>query len=608
MILENCISLFDDTDSGFPQDWWRNYKTINLDDINAVQNAIFNRLNTLSIRFFEILNESVLSGEYVDFKLIKTVFNEIAKKIDVLANSLEYFPIEEVKLSLITIFHQGVIPIFKSNINEYHYFVLRLEQSIKERSKKIHVNISSKEISVPIKAEAFYRDLHTMSRFFIQNIKVAWFDHFLSFREDFLSELLLMKNELENYQYNYKEILIDKCNFLIHKILIRIEEDKTNTHNYVYVLNSDLKELNSSQLQTKYFKEFQEITSNHYEIGFNHSLNRRVMLSDLNEKIDQGQKMNLTDYHLAVKEYKDDRKNYTQVKNIRRKFQNSYVAGKRGNEFNDFDKYAWQVSLNYIKNNEFSIYITLSDTTYDGVLKMYNKTKEIQESTKVSNYFPCYKLANYLSEKIDELIKSPNFDIDQTKNYINEMEGIINDAFSQLQWCIDKNFLTYQLPYEECKREVNFNDKKLTLFLSSSFVLPLDYQKVRLELKDLSRKKEKYKTILEVDEHLRHEKQAIVELTSNVEKNDKRSIEILGVFSAIVLFASSSVQIFSIHGLQFHDALEYMLAFAFSLILFVLLIWVITRTKNDNKLSGHQIAFMISMLVLTIVAVIKIVF
>src|SRR5690606_28075665 len=67
------------------------------------------------------------------------------------------------------------------------------------------------------------------------------------------------------------------------------------------------------------------------------------------------------------------------------------------------------------------------------------------------------------------------------------------------------------------------------------------------------------------------------QIRKEVEKIDRRAIEIIGGFSAIVLFDSGRIQIFSIDGIIITDGLNWMLLFSYSLILFIFLIWLITR-------------------------------
>ena len=178
-------------------------------------------------------------------------------------------------------------------------------------------------------------------------------------------------------------------------------------------------------------------------------------------------------------------------------------------------------------------------------------------------------------------------DCNVVKPYIIKLEVSLRDSYENYEWCKDKNFLSFQLPANECKiKYAEYN-----IFLSSSFVLPINYEKILRELTELSRKLEKYKTLFEVHENLKSEKTIIKELRENIEKNDRRSIEILGIFAAIVLFTSSSVQIFSIKGVDFKQALKFMLCYSYSLTLFIFLIWLITRENIKSVTTIHKIFF-----------------
>lgn len=67
----------------------------------------------------------------------------------------------------------------------------------------------------------------------------------------------------------------------------------------------------------------------------------------------------------------------------------------------------------------------------------------------------------------------------------------------------------------------------------------------------------------------------------SIENSEKKNIEILSIFSAIVLFSFGEIQMFQ--RLEGNEIFKFSLLFAYSLIMFVLVIWLITR---DYSVSG----------------------
>ena len=82
-----------------------------------------------------------------------------------------------------------------------------------------------------------------------------------------------------------------------------------------------------------------------------------------------------------------------------------------------------------------------------------------------------------------------------------------------------------------------------------------------------------------------------IDIKNRMEKADRRSIEILGIFAAIVLFSAGGIQIFRFENITIVDAFKFMLCFSYSLVLFIFLIWLITRENIRSVTWIHRIFF-----------------
>jgi hypothetical protein len=96
----------------------------------------------------------------------------------------------------------------------------------------------------------------------------------------------------------------------------------------------------------------------------------------------------------------------------------------------------------------------------------------------------------------------------------------------------------------------------------------------------------------EIRENISKDKKEIKTLRSDMDNTDKRSIEILSIFAAIVLFIAGDIQLFT----KMTDsilAIKFMFLFGFVLATFVLLIWFITRTDGFRFRNLGKIHFAI---------------
>ena len=593
MALNECIEALKSTD-GFPENWINQFSFGTDTEQKASIPAIYSRTNLISNLLYDKLNYSILSGEYLDSDTTDKALDEVLKYIENIPPSIELpeaLSFLQNQLSSALLFN--FVNPFKTSIRDYKSFIHKLNRTLKFNEHALLFDAVSLNQTFSLNFSNDFLDAAKLSRVFVYNIRLATIDHNLSVKKEILNELILIKNELEktlsNSQNIFDKVLIDKCNYLIKKILYRFKEDSKN---YLYAFDFVDKELNPYEIEITFYKEFDEITEGHYEINHNHSNQRKKWIEDVYVKKENKNILNFKDYHVAIKEYKDGTKNLAQVENLNSTFKQLYSNEIDKSTNNQFDKRALHTTCNYMANNEFSFLIGQNETLFSVVVDKYKEIKNLQVETRIKNYFPCVKYTYYLSNKIDTYFKSPGVTSDEVKPFINKFESAIKDCYENYEWCKDKNFLAFQLPSEECKIKYKNNETEYSFFLSSSFVLPLNYEKILGELKEFSRKLEKYKTLFEVHENLKAEKSSIKELRENIEKSDRRSIEILGIFAAVVLFTSSSVQIFSIKDIHFKDALKFMLCFSYSLTLFISLIWLITRENIKSVTTIHKIFFL----------------
>src|SRR5690606_35520236 len=232
---------------------------------------------------------------------------------------------------------------------------------------------------------------------------------------------------------------------------------------------------------------------------------------------------------------------------------------------------------------------------------VYFDIRTRQNKDDVRNYFPWLKLAQTLSTRVDkissELVDPKQYSL--FREYLELFSKVMGKLKETVEWSLNKKFVPIQMSFDECRSDhsietAGFGDVKLFFF--SSFVLPLDYGQVNKERDDLESKKLKYEALDSVYGKLQYVIQDVNESSEKMRKQERRSVEILAIFAAVALFSMGSIQIFSSDAVinDPHVYYRFIMAFGYSLALFVLLIWIVTR---DNIKRVHAFHWTIVLLI-----------
>lgn len=274
------------------------------------------------------------------------------------------------------------------------------------------------------------------------------------------------------------------------------------------------------------------------------------------------------------------------------------------------DKYAHEVSSLYLMNNKLSYLFRVK--AYEDFKELQGQIKEDKEKHKIYNYYNELLMCKYLIKNIEEGVKNQTV-APQLEELFVEFENHYNILKAHLEWCEAKRFVPFISRFEECKEE-NFNGLGLSIYINSSFVPPINYFTVETEVEELNKQKEKLKNMHEAlvtfrKEHnealeqINNAKLDIKDVQSQLKHSERRSIEILSIFSAIVVFAIGNIKLFE-NVKDFGQALLFMLTFTFSLTTFVGLIVFVTRF-NSVQITKSQKVFLglvsCSMLVFSVV-------
>lgn len=403
---------------------------------------------------------------------------------------------------------------------------------------------------------------------FNHSLRLTYIDHNLVLNKEFAGRVITTYEELtnsENKPANNKvfEFLLDKAKIILRKLILRASE-------------------NSFWQNTKFGKTQQTLN------GFTRETQENKSFVHFNKRLDvfeqKGEFFTETE-DLSV----DDLKYLTFYKKLRPPFTEQPVSYyeeilDRFKEIaDDKNSLAYKITYNYFFNNLVSRKIESGKSlTLEKIEALVQEIIRNQQETGVRNYFPYKKI-------IEHLLNYDNihFDSDVEELFKKKLRRKLDDNF---EWCKNQYFIHFQFPKEEC-----FEDNGL--FLESAFILPLDYAKIQNDIADIKDNlKDKVNAhkismlaeqIKKTEEQLKNQiKTQEEESKKSLENQQKRQIQILSIFAAIVMFSAGNVTLFSnIKSGQFQNAIWASMSFALGLAAFIALVIAITQ----DKLKKHQI-------------------
>lgn len=550
------------------------------------------KLQTFIDDFFSYLHLTVLTGEYVCQENYPLKFKKLERVIQSIPDSVVVKDDEELMQELSESIIQSVIKPINECLEELKYFLRQVDRKLKNIGSQ-HVLFDAIKHEGPGSSSSspFKLNLEPYVTTFLISIELARVDHFLPFQKGILKNLILYKKNLEDTEKidkPYFIILQYKCNYLIKKISMRFLDDDQN---YLYAFDFEDKELSQDEIEKLEFGCFEDFnlkTESHYTNSQEAKkvLEKRIIKIE-NEKLRPQKKLDFVDYHALIKKYKDENNNPKQVENLLRQFREDYSQIICNDDI-AFNKIAYDTVLNYMLNNKLSL---MQNNNYPlpEIMEFLEEIKRVQQETRIKNFFPFLKFSEFiiglLSKNIDEDVP----DIVNLKSLLLLLEQNLKLAYENFEWCQDRNFLAFQAPFDECLLKCGPKEEEINIFIASSFILPINYEKVKNKLNLFEREKNKFKTLIDVLMHIQKHKAEISDMKLQIEENDKKQVEILGIFAAIVLFISANVQIFTkINSIE--DGLKFTLVMAYSLGFFVVLIWLVTR---NNKLNPSPIHWLI---------------
>ncbi|WP_454947126.1 hypothetical protein [Capnocytophaga leadbetteri] len=503
---------------------------------------------------FENLNSS---EEGLDFSVIKNI--DLLSIENILANNKE---ISDLTRSNIEIFKKRIIQINSIIFDLYIPFV-----------KDVRVILKNQETDIVITSSYKYQitnnDDYVLKIFFL-NIYLCLIDILFNETQYCFDKISSIKDEISSIQTNYELRFLKnqvikikkKATFLLFKWCKRAKLSGIS----LYIdkgVESYERELN------KYGDDWNSIIkyiNNHYYNDKDKNkkyFERELKKSFADIKDKNFEEFSCREIHLYIKYYKDIDKNLEKLDDIILFLE----EWKEEEKINNEEKNIRTIIYNYALNNRFSLFTK----TCKSKEKLYEEYEKIEEKDN-KNYFPQYKLIDKSIELLKAELNEKNNtitieQIEEIENYLNKIEPAYKTYKTNIEWILEHIYFIYRVSFDECIID--------DIFIYSSFLLPLDNRKSK---EDYKRINDDFRVLKSQIDPLKR----IVQFDEKIEKRDTKTIELMGLFTAIIAFVIGSIPTFQ-YLKNIFDVGIFFVVFATSLISFLLVLLFITGRIKVNK-------------------------
>lgn len=424
---------------------------------------------------------------------------------------------------------------------------------------------------------------------FFRTLFVNRFDHFFDEGMEFLKNLIELENSINKSKHPFKHIsaLKLKISFLKYKWAVRqnttyqsIDDGQFSVKSYL--LNDNLisvlepPEFITTHEKLNEWKKYLDFHYNYSEKDYHFKRYNDLKLRELKD-------LNFFELHFLIKFYKDIKKDYKNLSDV------IEVIEKKEADC-ALNKSHYFKNLNYALNNQFSLLIENESVKEEDVIELREKIKKLQNKSGSDNFFLEYKYLSFCIERLKRLIKKREaFDTEISVNkYLKEIRELISECEKKISWSQNHHNLLYQLPYDESL--VGYNSESLeSIYFASSFLLPLSIEQANYDIQKIKINFNNEFSYIEVYNTLDKEFNQIKDIKASVTQYEKKSIETISIYTAIISFIVGSVSGFSFID-SFYKAIIFLLIFSTSLTSFLLLVFI--STKGFDKIYKFKKALL----------------
>ena len=580
-IINNVLKTCNDIDKGIKS------KDFTLDKVSD--------FIPLTNKIITSLFDSILIGEFVS-ELINEQIQKIKESLDFLADI-------EIKLSensnIEKTAEEGFNK-FKEQIQEIQN-ILNYYFLFSEDIQIILQNPEKDEIFTPSKGKFQSDKDSNILKLFSLNLSLCFSDFLFTEKQSYYQEIVSIKDNLITLLSNSSipilteqiEKMNKKATFLLFKWCKRAE-----LSGFSMLKENKIKEYkdNINNFGDKWKDWVTYIENHHYKEDEKHLFVEKIKESYI--KIEDKELKNFTcqDIYSYIKYHKEIDKKIDKLDEII-----SILDKRRFCTTDNYDKNIRTIIYNYARNNRFSLFTETCDNRED-LQKEYNKI----DNKDNRNYFLQYKFIDKSIELLNAELseKNENITIDQIEEiekYLKEIEPEYETYKTNIEWILEHIYFIYRVSFDECIID--------DIFIYSSFLLPLDnrkskdgFEKVSDKFRELKSQLPLFRKMAEFNGDVSKVKEELFQFDEKIEKHDTKTIELMGLFSAIIAFVMGSIPTFQ-YMKNIYDVSIFFVAFATSLISFLLVLLLITRKTRINRRFWYQliliVIFYIAMIVFT---------
>lgn len=525
--LEQCKQKYLDS---FPIDWIEKYKWNSLPYAKQSFQSGLQKITEVENLFFTLLSKSVLSGEYIPVDYNK-MLDELDSIINLTAHeysnpnlSQSTTPINNLKNQLYKKY-ESLDRSFKICLTHYKSLVSLV-------GEKLSLSLYDSIFNVFSVDGTLSRKQSTLGGFVECVIPLCKADYMLSYAKGSIKELILLREDLQKERKKYSsgiigfiyQALFDKASFLLRKMLHLSGKSEYSLDFKRYSIEASSIEIESLNI---FNRQFDYLHGDPYDKSDISSWQLRCHKNEAST----------ADIILLMKYYQKNGGTEGQIHNLLDQFNKIYDNEYPKDKGYYFDQYSLATVKNYLYNCRFSFRVENKKYSYEDLLTDMQEISQIQDTTGIRNFFPFRKAILFLTKDIyTDLKKEVDNDLEERidekisklKEYLEELEG-------KIQWCKNLNYYPFQLSYGECL--ISYKELDINIFIPSTFTKPIDYKPLLDKLPDIKETIAFFRNKLD----LLKEKREIQNIKSEISRSERKYIDILGVFTAVIAFLFGTI-------------------------------------------------------------------
>ncbi|WP_448788409.1 hypothetical protein [Bacteroides graminisolvens] len=558
--LLQCIKIYQGT---FAPGWVDCIFSSDVDPQLGVMTALSIIEDSFTKNCYIALCKSQISGEYLEFEKFQDDMQVLREGFSLEAMST----FDDINKETVVRELENSLLELQKVLSQYYEFAHSVNNKIK---------ISNRELLFKAHTVDFLLKNKYFHFFSSSVLNFSALEHFLSNEPEYINRLIMLEESFEMFQKETESsdtqfiyrIFRDKIFLLLRKAL---RKEPSYTFNFEEK-SLDLNSINVSSLKT---------LAEYVDMSVASDLAKYSNKSDKWQRSLYNEEYRLSYFVLLIRHYKDVEKDYSQTSNLVNSFNKLYdMKFSDRTALSEFDKYSYYTVKNFLLNCNFSMFVSESSSDFLGVKEEIEKICTYQKETRVYNFYPYQKCIIFLIEDIDKYFTKEDVNVTEINERLDFFQKMLDKLENALKWSKEYKFYPFQLPFDECLFKYE-EDSDLNIFVPSTFSKPINYKTLKDNLDSYKFKFNMFKSQLSILARLNTEKKHLIDIRNEMKSFERKNLEQLGVFTAVITFLFGAVQLFS-NAKTFKDLLASTSVLGVIILLFSSSIYFLTMKREDS--------------------------